>query len=101
MNSIRINFTFLCHLFAAASFNTICILKELHAAIAFLAGFLIRDILRRIQIRILGSVHWFTDPDPDFALFVIGFLRNQQKIVSINLLNVHFKVHQFLKIASL
>ncbi len=31
--------------------------------------FLIRDILRRIQI--LGSVHWITDPDP--ALFAIVY----------------------------
>jgi hypothetical protein len=29
------------------------------------------DFLRRI--RILGSVHWITDPDPDPALFDSGF----------------------------
>ncbi len=31
------------------------------------------DILKRIQIRILGSVHCITDPDPYPALFVRGF----------------------------
>jgi hypothetical protein len=44
-----------------------------------MAVFRIRDIL--IRIRILGSVHWITDPDPypDTALFGSGF--QEKKIV--------------------
>jgi hypothetical protein len=37
----------------------------------FFAVFRVLDILR--LIRILGSVHWITNPDPDPALFVSGF----------------------------
>jgi hypothetical protein len=45
----------------------------------FEAVFRIRDILIRIRIRILGSVHWITDPDPDSSLFGIGFSDANQK----------------------
>jgi hypothetical protein len=37
------------------------------------------DILRRI--RMLGSVHWITDPDPGPALFVSDFQETNQKLV--------------------
>jgi hypothetical protein len=44
------------------------------------AVFRIRDILVRIQIRILGPVHLISDPDPDPALFV-SELQGQQQII--------------------
>ncbi len=45
----------------------------------------IREFLRRV--RILGSVHWLTDPDP--ALFVIGFQNaNKIRFFAYYLLNV-------------
>ncbi len=37
------------------------------------AVFLIREILVRIRIRILRSVHLISNPDPDPALFVSDF----------------------------
>ncbi len=40
----------------------------------------IHNILIRIQILIIGSVHWITDPDRDPALLVNGFQDASKKI---------------------
>jgi hypothetical protein len=44
----------------------------------------IRDILRRI--RILGTGHWITDPDPTPALFVSGFKMARKKVFLLSVL---------------
>jgi hypothetical protein len=43
------------------------------------ALFRIRDILVRIRIRILGSVHLIMDPEPDPVLFVNDFQDDANK----------------------
>ncbi len=54
--------------------------------------FQIRDILRWILIRILGSVHWITGPDLG-TLYISGFKDANEKLLFFWLITVRYVVY--------